>query len=276
MARHRVDVAGVEIAVADQGVGQPCLVLHGFTGSGAAMRPLIDGLALDGPAGARTIAPDLVGHGDSDAPDDVAHYRMDAMVDHLDAVLDHARVDAAVVVGYSFGARLGLTYAVARPDRVRELVTIGGTPGLRDPAAAADRRAADEALAADIEAHGVPAFVDRWEQGPIFATQHRLPDAVRASIRSGRLANRAHGLANSLRGAGTGAMPSLWGALAELHVPTTVIAGGLDTKFVSIGREMVSLLPQATLDVVPDVGHAVHLEATNACTAIVERSLVRP
>lgn len=230
------------------------------------MAPLTDGLG-----DARVIAPDLVGHGASSAPHDVALYRMEAIVGHLDAVLDACGLEVAVVVGYSFGARVALTYAVARPARVSRLVTIGGTAGLADPGEAVVRRAADEALADSIDADGVEAFIDRWEQAPIFVTQRTLPIDVQASIRAGRMANRPLGLANSLRGAGTGAMPPLWDALADVSTPTVVVAGALDSKFVAIGERMVALLPDASLEVVGDAGHAVHIEAPDECQAIVRR-----
>lgn len=268
MTRNRVQVGGVNIAVETEGSGASCLVLHGFTGSAQAMRPLTDGLGTGA-----IIAPDLVGHGASDAPADVAAYRMDSIVAHLDGVLDALGVEDAVVVGYSFGARVGLSYAIARPDRVRHVMTIGGTAGLADQHEAAERRAADEALAAEIEESGVEAFVDRWEQAPIFASQHELPEAIRRAIRAGRLANRAVGLANSLRGGGTGAMPALWDALPTLTVPCTVVAGSRDDKFVDIGRRMVDLLPRATFELVAGAGHAAHIEAPDACQALLRRSL---
>lgn len=267
MALRRVTVGGVELAVATSGDGPSCLVLHGFTGSAAAMRPLTEGLD------ASVVALDLVGHGASEAPGNVEPYRMDAIVAHIDGVLDALDVQAAVIVGYSFGARVALSYAVAHPDRVRHLVTIGGTAGLDNDAEAATRRNADDALAADIEAHGIEAFVDRWEQAPIFVTQRDLPDSVRATIRSGRLANRSIGLANSLRGAGTGAMPSLWDALPELKVPCTIVVGALDAKFADIGERMAALLPNAVVESIPGVGHAAHLEAPAACRGIVQRVL---
>lgn len=267
MSPKQLTVDGVRISVESRGSGTPCLVLHGFTGSAQAMRPLTDGLD------AAVIAPDLVGHGGSDAPPDVDAYRMDAILTHLDAVLDALEGEVPVVVGYSFGARVGLSYAVARPARVRHLVTIGGTAGLSVAEEAASRRAADEALAADIEAHGVEDFVSRWEEAPIFATQHDLPAEVRASIRAGRLANRPVGLANSLRGAGTGAMPPLWDALPTLAVPCTVVAGSLDPKFTAVGERMVELMPDATFESIPGAGHACHIEAPGVCRAVVQQVL---
>ena len=245
------------------------MVVHGFTGSHHSVDGLVHGLAAD----RQVVAPDLVGHGQSDAPPDPQHYTMAAIVSHLDAVRAAMGSERMALVGYSFGARVALSYAAAHPSAVTHLITIGGTPGLADAAEAAARRSADADLAASIERDGVPAFVDRWEQAPIFATQARLPAQVRAQVRAGRLANRAIGLANSLRGAGTGSMPSLWSHLPDLAVPTTVVAGALDTKFVEIGRSMVELLPAARLELVAGAGHAAHLEAPDACLGIVRAAL---
>ncbi len=267
MAEVLVD--GVRMRFQLDGAGPPCFVLHGFTGSHRAMRGLVTGLAADH----LVVAPDLVGHGASDVPARVASYTMAAVVSQLDGIRRAVGVQRIALVGYSFGARVALSYAVAHPDAVSHLVTIGGTPGVADADAAAARRQADEDLADAIEADGVPAFVDRWEQAPIFGTQAGLPDAVRAEIRAGRLANDPVGLANSLRGAGTGSMPPLWDRLATVTVPATVIVGALDQKFVDIGRSMVELLPRARLELVPAAGHAAHLEAPELCLGLVRAAL---
>jgi len=74
------------------------------------------------------------------------------------------------------------------------------------------------------------------------------------------LSNRARGLANSLRGVGTGAQPALYGRLSELDIPVLLIAGELDSKFCGIARWMSQELPQARLSIVPGAGHTVHLE----------------
>ena len=81
------------------------------------------------------------------------------------------------------------------------------------------------------------------------------------------------GLANSLRAAGTGAMTPLWDRLANLAVPTLVLCGELDAKFVAIGREMAALLPRSELAVVTDAGHAAHLEEPDACAAAIRQHL---
>ncbi|HEV2642033.1 MAG TPA: hypothetical protein VGT98_04980, partial [Candidatus Elarobacter sp.] len=55
--------------------------------------------------------------------------------------------------------------------------------------------------------------------------------------------------------------------------PTLLIAGALDTKYVALGRLMVTAMPQAELAVVPGAGHAVHLEQPEAFAGLVARFL---
>jgi pimeloyl-ACP methyl ester carboxylesterase len=67
-------------------------------------------------------------------------------------------------------------------------------------------------------------------------------------------------LANALRGLGTGALPSLWDSLPAIQTRTLIIVGELDSKFIAIGEQMATALPQAQLVIVPGAGHTVHLE----------------
>jgi 2-succinyl-6-hydroxy-2,4-cyclohexadiene-1-carboxylate synthase len=264
-----VPAGSVGIHVEVDGAGTPVVILHGFTGDCAAMAELASFLP------GRSVRVDLVGHGRSDAPADPGNYTMEAMVVHLLAVLEHLDLEAVHLVGYSMGARTALSFAVAHPGRVRSLSLIGGTAGIADAGDAAARVAADEALAERIEAEGMAGFVDHWESLPIFESQRSLSFERRQAIRSGRLAQRPVGMANHLRGAGTGAMPPLWGDLGRLNAPVLLLAGSLDTKFVDLAREMQMLLPDAQLLTVEGVGHAAHLEAPRAVAQAIRATIAR-
>lgn len=62
----------------------------------------------------------------------------------------------------------------------------------------------DERLADKIEREGIESFVTMWENIPLFETQKSLAQNVQEAVRKERLANNSNGLANSLRGMGTG------------------------------------------------------------------------
>lgn len=247
------------------------LLLHGFTGSATSWSNLLQALS---PA-IRLIALDLPGHGQTDAPTDPALYTMPAVARDIHALLDHLHIDRAHLLGYSMGGRLALYLALQRPDRWHSLILESASPGLRTAAERQERIARDEALADFIERQGIEAFVNRWQSLPLFATQQQLPPATQDAHRAARLRNRPHGLANSLRGMGTGVQPSLWQQPGGLVMPVLLMAGALDTKFAGIGQQMYDLMPDARLEVVPDAGHTLHLEAPEWFQAQVLEFLAR-
>jgi 2-succinyl-6-hydroxy-2,4-cyclohexadiene-1-carboxylate synthase len=232
------------------------------------MRPLIDA-GLTG----QISAPDLIGHGASPAPLHIAQYRVDAQIAQLVAVLDGLGAAPVDLIGYSMGARLALSLALARPHRVRRLVLLSGRAGIDDADARAARVARDEALGDRIERDGIQAFATRWATLPIFASQTA---PVRAAQHAVRLAQRATGLAQSLRGFGAGAMPPLHTRLASVTLPVCLVAGALDPKFVGLAQGLTASLPDAELHVIERVGHAMHLEAPQQTAAIVNTFLRRP
>jgi len=242
------------------GDGPPLLLLHGFTGSTetwTGFRSTLD-------SHFRVIAVDLPGHGLSSAPDDPARYSLDRLADDLAIVLDALDVNYASVFGYSMGGRAGLRFALAHPDRVSSLVLESTSSGIHDEAARLERVEADNTLANMIEKGGIDAFVARWEKLPMWESQSALPDAGRSELRAQRLANNPRGLANSLRGAGAGADPPLLDRAAGIVARTLVLAGELDTHYIEHGRRLAAAIPGAELRIIPNAGHAIHLEQPDA------------
>lgn len=259
--RREVDVGdGLRLHVAVSGGGPPLVLLHGFTGSTDTWAP------LRAPFGAAhsVIALDLPGHGRSTAPADPRRYALDRFANDLARVLDALAVERVALLGYSMGGRAALRFALSHGDRVAALVLESTSPGISDPVRRNERLASDNALADAIERDGIHAFVERWEQLPLWESQRAMPDATRARLRAQRLANQPRGLANSLRGVGAGADLPVLDLLRAIRAPTLLIAGALDAPYVELGRLMETSLPDARMIVVPEAGHAVHLERPNA------------
>jgi 2-succinyl-6-hydroxy-2,4-cyclohexadiene-1-carboxylate synthase len=236
----------------------PTLVmLHGFTGSATAWGHQLDILAG---FGLRVIALDLLGHGQSDAPADPQRYSIEHCQQDILTALQELGVSKgqAILLGYSMGGRIALYTAFS--GYFRALILESASPGLDDPAEREQRRRSDEILAASIEREGIPAFIEHWENLPLFASQKTLAIECRQALHRQRLQNSAFGLAQSLRGAGTGVQPPYHARLPTLHIPVLLIAGELDTKFTTIARHMAQMLPQVQLHIVSGAGHTVHLE----------------
>ncbi len=252
----RVEVNGVHLNVESAGEGSPLVLLHGFTGSTATWASHIDEFARSH----RVIAIDSLGHGLSDSPDDPARYGIGFASEDLIAVLDLLGVGKAALLGYSMGGRVALSVAIVAPERLSALVVESASPGLPDGEARRARADSDAQLASEIEQEGVEAFIARWERMPLFSSQSGLSAEARATLRDQRLGNSAKGLAGSLRGLGQGSQPPLHDHLPTVQAPTLFIAGELDPGYCRMGREVCGLIPRSRLAVVPDAGHAVHLE----------------
>jgi 2-succinyl-6-hydroxy-2,4-cyclohexadiene-1-carboxylate synthase len=162
----------------------------------------------------------------------------------------------ASYVGYSMGARFVLHLALANPELVHDLVLIGGTGGIDDAKARADRKRNDEAMADRLERDGLEPFLDAWLGQPLFAGL-----SAEMQFREARKENTIEGLAESLRQAGTGSQDPLWDRLRRLDMPVLVVAGAADEKFSVEGRRLVeSIGSNATLALIEGAGHAAHLE----------------
>jgi pimeloyl-ACP methyl ester carboxylesterase len=95
------------------------VLLHGLLLSQKMHRPLARALAREGN---RVVTLDLLGHGRSDRPRDMAAYSMPFFGEQVIGLLDHLEVDEAVVGGTSLGANTTLEAAAAHPERVRGMV----------------------------------------------------------------------------------------------------------------------------------------------------------
>ncbi|GMB09902.1 2-succinyl-6-hydroxy-2,4-cyclohexadiene-1-carboxylate synthase [Thermolongibacillus altinsuensis] len=253
------------------GRGDPLLLLHGFTGSSETWKPFIPNWEKH----FQMVMVDLLGHGKTACPADVERYNIERVAADLTTLLDQLGMKKAHVLGYSMGGRLALTLAVKHPTYVQTLILESSSPGLKTEEERAMRRMQDEQLASFIEQHGIEAFVERWENIPLFASHKKLPKAVREHLRHERLKNKVVGLANSLRGMGTGTQPSWWNHLTNLTMPTLLICGEEDEKFCRIAEEMVQLLPNGVIAHAKRAGHTIHLEQPEFFVKIVNEFIFK-
>ena len=274
MKRHSERPAGaatIRLHSVIRGLGPPVLILHGFSGSTETMAEVADRLSDRH----RTLRLDLVGHGRSEAPDEVADYSMESCVKQIVAALDDLELSSVHAIGYSMGGRAALALATWQPQRVRSLLLVGASAGLEVASERAARQRADEALADSIEHNGLESFVERWMALPLFASQARLGSEWLERARRQRLSNSAVGLANSLRGMGAGAQPALHDRLGEIDVPVCWVAGQQDEKFSHLAEELAARCRHGRVYLVPASGHACHLEEPAAFAEIARKHIER-
>ncbi len=97
----------------------PLVCIHPGSLSGRVFRPLLSDLGRD-----RSVyAPDLPGHGESDAPDSPP-----SMAEYAAAVgdlIDSLRLRQVDLLGYQAGSLAAVELAIARPEQVRRVVLAG-------------------------------------------------------------------------------------------------------------------------------------------------------
>ncbi|WP_228027564.1 2-succinyl-6-hydroxy-2,4-cyclohexadiene-1-carboxylate synthase [Bacillus fonticola] len=250
-----LSIRGVTYKLHQYGEGEPVVLLHGFMGSHQTWHTLYEN------KGYKWYAFDLLGHGKSSAPLHFARYDCSAQVEDLYACMQSEGLSSFHLIGYSMGGRLALAFACRYPHMIRTLTLESASPGLLSREAREQRSFVDEGRAHQIETEGCAAFVADWEQLPLFQSQQTLPLSVRQRIRLERMSHTDGGLAGSLRGFSTGRQPSFWGKLNTLAFPIHLVTGGEDKKFVQIARKMKRIMPNCIHIVIPNVGHAPHVEA---------------
>lgn len=266
---RKIPFKALDYHVTVTGKGPALILLHGFTGCGENWQALIPALSQTH----QIITVDLAGHGQTTSPTHAKLYAIDQAAQALTHILDQLNLQSVDLLGYSMGGRLALYFALTHPQRLKSLMLESASPGLIDPADREARVNQDNALADRIEHEGISAFVAFWENIPLFASQKNLPPATQERLRNQRLKNNPIGLANSLRGMGTGVQPSLWDQLSALTLPTLLLTGALDAKFTMIGQQMANLLPNAHHENIAHAGHTLHLEQPQAYLMQIKRFL---
>ncbi len=249
---------GVELAIRQvAGDGHLVVALHGFSGDAMTMWPLIEKCHDGRPA----LLVDLIGHGNSAAPEHLEHFSMGSVVDQVLSLIGPHQPGTVHLIGYSMGGRVALSMAARAPWYFGSITTISATPGLDDPVERASRYDLDYQRAAELEAIGVDAFVDQWLQLDLFAPYvSSLSASEFEATTQQRRGSSALGLANSLRGTGTGSMPPVWTALGGLRTPVLAVAGELDSPYVEIASKIAQCAPFGRHEVIPGVGHVAHHE----------------
>ena len=274
---HRADVAGTETAWWEYGEADaPVLVLvHGFRGDHHGLEPVVAQLP-----GFRVISPDLPGFGESATFDDRPH-DIETYADWLGSFIERLGVGPSyTLLGHSFGSIVSAA-AVARGLTPERLVLVNpiGAPALEGPrgvmtrlavlyyrtAAALPERAGFALLRngaivrvmsvtmAKTRSKSLRRFIhdqhDRYFSA--FGDRDAVLEAFRASV--------SHDVSQYA---------------ADIAVPTLLVAAERDDVTpLAAQHRLVTLFPDARLEVIPEVGHLIHYETPGDAAARILRFL---
>ncbi|MCU0332580.1 MAG: 2-succinyl-6-hydroxy-2,4-cyclohexadiene-1-carboxylate synthase [Ignavibacteriaceae bacterium] len=232
------------------------LFLHGFTGSSIDWKDIVSKIDKR----FNKTALDLIGHGKSSSPVSVNYYTSESNIAQIEYVTNHLRLKEVILCGYSMGGRVALSYAIAKKEMVKGLILESASAGMKNEKEREARRKSDEELAAYIENNSLEDFAAMWLDQELFGTLRRFSNNRLKDIKEEKAKNSKIGLANSLRGFGTGVMPYSGSELVKLKIPTLLITGGLDDKFTQINQNLKKTIPSAKHKIISTSGHITHLE----------------
>ena len=251
------------------GDGPAVLLLHGFSNDRHVWRDVVSEL----PAGYRTVAPDLRGHGDS-GWSIAGDYRPAAIARDLPVLLDALGLERVSVVGHSLGGNVATLFAAEVPARVEALVLVDTGPSLCEDAW---RWASGDAAGAARAFDSVDDYRALLALGYPFANEAALDRLARTSLVQ-RMDGRFEPKMDPLLLERTGSEEDwkdveaqLWAALASLRCPTLVVRGERSAMFSrDVALEMTGkVLERGTLAAVAGAGHAIPLDAPAALGALV-------
>lgn len=236
----------------------PLVLLHGFSQSSATWEPVAQELA-------RTrfvIAPDCVGHGKSDCPNEPITYEMGPVLESLTALMRWLWLERVDLLGYSMGGRIALTYACAQPHHVASLMleSTGLGPATKQQHQAMLKR--DLGMIEKLMKNDIKSFMKEWEQQAVFASQKKLSPQMQKQLYAERCNNDPRALAYTLRGTGQHTMPDFSRRIGTLPMPILYLAGILDRRYLKIAEKLQHYSNISC--VLFNTGHNIHLEAPEA------------
>jgi pimeloyl-ACP methyl ester carboxylesterase len=265
-SKRRLRVSGGDLAYVDEGDGPSAVLLHGFPTSSHLWRDLVPILAPR----FRVIAPDLLGYGGSDKPQDPAALSVIRQASHVRELLEALRLDDPALVGHDIGG--GIAQLMALDGGVRTMVLVDSIAFDSWPIEAvrmlqdADPEGVDESFARAM----VGAALDTGMARP-----ERLPDDdreefVRPWVADPRALIRA---ALGIDGRGLVGAEERLGALDA----RVLVLWGEDDPFqpAELAERLGDALPGATVALLPGCSHYVTEDAPEAVLPLVADYLRR-
>ncbi len=248
---------GIRLYCEEAGEGVPMLFVHEFAGDLRSFEPQMRHFARR----YRCVAFNARGYPPSEVPEALSAYSQERARDDILAVLDGLSIQRAHIVGLSMGALATLHFGLHYPHRALSLVLGGCGYGAEHSQREQFRTEAAD-FAARIDKQGMQKLAGEYGGGPTRVQFENKDPRGFAEFVEMLSQHSSLGSANTLRGVQM-ERPSLYDlqtSLAELRVPTLIMAGDEDEPCLTPSLYLKHTIPSAGLALLPKTGHALNLE----------------
>jgi 2-hydroxymuconate-semialdehyde hydrolase len=210
------------------------------------------------------LAPDMVGFGYTEVPEDVTDFTLDFWVDHIIGYLDALGIEKASFIGNSYGGALSLAVAARHPGRVRRFALMG---------------------AAGLKFEMSKGLLDVWGYEPSEANMRKLmetfaynpglvTDAIVLSRHNASIRPGSHEAFSRLfpepRQAKLDRLATPEEDIRKIEAPALIIHGREDVIVpVDVAYRFSALLPHSELHVFGECGHWTQIEKKDRFVEVV-------
>ena len=259
---HLVPTSSGGVFVQERGPanGIPVVLFHGTAAWSELWRHTITPLAA---AGFHVIALDLPPFGFSDRP---GSYTRQDQAARVNDVLIHLKAAPAIIVGHSFGAGAATELVMRYPDRARALVLVDAALGLTAAPSDAPWIIQPKWIREVLVSLTItnPVATQALLEFLIAKKERALPEFVAILQRPTTQRDSTPDIADWLHyflGTDRNAVSADRDAYVRTKLPTAVLWGNQDTITpIDQAADLLTLLPQASLTVLPGLGHIPQIE----------------
>ena len=263
--------------------GIPLVCLHGGPGSTHFYFTPLERLAEEG---RRLVLYDQLGCGNSDRPDDDDLWTVELFIDELNTIREALALDRIHLLGTSWGAMLGIEYALTQPPGLVSL-TLNSPPTSSETWMAEARRLRDQ-LPEDVrrtlakhEEAGTTDDPEYEEAEKVFWRRHILrlddpPDYVlRGRAERGRQVYRALWGLSEWNATGKLRNWDVRDRLREIRVPTLITSGRYDECTPKLAEDAQRGIPGAERVLFEESSHSAYIEEADRFRALLADFMAR-
>jgi 3-oxoadipate enol-lactonase len=258
-------INNISLTYDDCGDGIPVLFIHGYPLNRKIWVSQIEGLSDI----ARTIAPDLRGHGESQAIG--GEYSMALLADDCAALLDALSINQKVILcGLSMGGYVAFAFFRKYAARLAGLILTGTRAAPDSETGKANREKAIAQVNEEGVANIIESMLPKLLSPQSFSGNPALVENLRQIMQS----VSPEGFIGDLQGMKNRPDSTPW--LSQIDVPTLLVFGAQDQIIpLDEARLMHSLIPGSRLEIIPNAGHLPNLEQPQTFNEILRNFLLK-
>jgi len=255
---------GVKIYYEEHGRGEPILLAYGIGGNAGMWEPNVEALS----AAHRLILWEPRGHARSDSPADPRKVTFAHWVWDLYDLMEHLRLERAIVGGLSLGGGIATRFALAHPERVRALVIVDSSSASGLPLGVDNIVMRAKSIEVTLTG-GMDAMAEfAIETNPNVVGRIKLDPSARKEVFDYYRMLTPIGYANALRALLQ--MDYITDRLGEIEAPTLLVCGDEDPSLQPM-REIQKRITESQFVLLEHAGHFANRDQPEAFNrAVVE------